>query len=98
MIPTKIHTSPLHQPLITQTYLHQFIHPPPHIILLPSIPTLPPFHHQQFKNILKPLHPPQGLLISPIPTSQQTSHPTTITHFPIPNKICPVHIQHIRDP
>lgn len=49
------------------------------------------------KNIVKAVHRREGLVMSAIGTSQESSDPSTIRDFAIRNKICGVDIQHIGD-
>ena len=79
------------------TYVDQFIDAGADIILVPSIGTVPGFDEEQLKNIVKAVHRREGLVMSAIGTSQESSDPSTIRDFAIRNKICGVDIQHIGD-
>ena len=97
IIAGKMHSAGVDEPVITETYVDQFIDAGADIILVPSIGTVPGFDEEQLKNIVKAVHRREGLVMSAIGTSQESSNPSTIRDFAIRNKICGVDIQHIGD-
>lgn len=97
IIAGKMHSAGVDEPVITETYVDQFIDAGADIILVPSIGTVPGFDEEQLKNIVKAVHRREGLVMSAIGTSQESSDPSTIRDFAIRNKICGVDIQHIGD-
>lgn len=97
IIAGKMHSAGVDEPVITETYVDQFIDAGADIILVPSIGTIPGFDEEQLKNIVKAVHRREGLVMSAIGTSQESSDPSTIRDFAIRNKICGVDIQHIGD-
>ncbi|MDW4186644.1 haloacid dehalogenase-like hydrolase [Staphylococcus saprophyticus] len=97
IIAGKMHSAGVDEPVITETYVDQFIDTGADIILVPSIGTVPGFDEEQLKNIVKAVHRREGLVMSAIGTSQESSDPSTIRDFAIRNKICGVDIQHIGD-
>ncbi|MBF2778027.1 DUF7916 family protein [Staphylococcus saprophyticus] len=97
IIAGKMHSAGVDEPVITETYVDQFIDARADIILVPSIGTVPGFDEEQLKNIVKAVHRREGLVMSAIGTSQESSDPSTIRDFAIRNKICGVDIQHIGD-
>lgn len=97
IIAGKMHSAGVDEPVITETYVDQFIDAGADIILVPSIGTVPGFDEEQLKNIVKAVHRREGLVMSGIGTSQESSDPSTIRDFAIRNKICGVDIQHIGD-
>lgn len=97
IIAGKMHSAGVDEPVITETYVDQFIDAGADIILVSSIGTVPGFDEEQLKNIVKAVHRREGLVMSAIGTSQESSDPSTIRDFAIRNKICGVDIQHIGD-
>ncbi|MGO1998500.1 MAG: DUF7916 family protein [Staphylococcus saprophyticus] len=97
IIAGKMHSAGVDEPVITETYVDQFIDAGADIILVPSIGTVTGFDEEQLKNIVKAVHRREGLVMSAIGTSQESSDPSTIRDFAIRNKICGVDIQHIGD-
>lgn len=97
IIAGKMHSAGVDEPVITETYVDQFIDAGADIILVPSIGTVPGFDEEQLKNIVKAVRRREGLVMSAIGTSQESSDPSTIRDFAIRNKICGVDIQHIGD-
>lgn len=97
IIAGKMHSAGVDEPVIKETYVDQFIDAGADIILVPSIGTVPGFDEEQLKNIVKAVHRREGLVMSAIGTSQESSDPSTIRDFAIRNKICGVDIQHIGD-
>lgn len=97
IIAGKMQSAGVDEPVITETYVDQFIDAGADIILVPSIGTVPGFDEEQLKNIVKAVHRREGLVMSAIGTSQESSDPSTIRDFAIRNKICGVDIQHIGD-
>ncbi|CRV26465.1 haloacid dehalogenase-like hydrolase [Staphylococcus saprophyticus] len=97
IIAGKMHSAGVDEPVITETYVDQFIDAGADIILVPSIGTVPGFDEEQLKNIVKAVHRRECLVMSAIGTSQESSDPSTIRDFAIRNKICGVDIQHIGD-
>ena len=97
IIAGKMHSAGVDEPVITETYVDQFIDAGADIILVPSIGTVPGLDEEQLKNIVKAVHRREGLVMSAIGTSQESSDPSTIRDFAIRNKICGVDIQHIGD-
>lgn len=97
IIAGKMHSAGVDEPVITETYVDQFIDAGADIILVPSIGTVPGFDEEQLKNIVKAVHRREGLVMSAIGTSQESSDPSTIRDFAIRNKICGVDIKHIGD-
>ena len=97
IIAGKMHSAGVDEPVITETYVDQFIDAGADIILVPAIGTVPGFDEEQLKNIVKAVHRREGLVMSAIGTSQESSDPSTIRDFAIRNKICGVDIQHIGD-
>ncbi|SUM61486.1 Uncharacterised protein [Staphylococcus saprophyticus] len=97
IIAGKMHSAGVDEPVITETYVDQFLDAGADIILVPSIGTVPGFDEEQLKNIVKAVHRREGLVMSAIGTSQESSDPSTIRDFAIRNKICGVDIQHIGD-
>ena len=97
IIAGKMHSAGVDEPVITETYVDQFIDAGADIILVPPIGTVPGLDEEQLKNIVKAVHRREGLVMSAIGTSQESSDPSTIRDFAIRNKICGVDIQHIGD-
>lgn len=97
IIAGKMHSAGVDEPVITKTFVNKFIDAGADIILAPSIGTVPGFDEIQLKEIVKAVHQHDGLVMSAIGTSQESSDPSTIRDFAIRNKVCGVDIQHIGD-
>lgn len=67
------------------------------IILVPAVGTVPGFKEEDLVEIVKEVHKRNGLVLSAIGTSQESSDVSTIRDIAIRNKICGVDIQHIGD-
>lgn len=97
IIAGKMHGAGVNEPIITKETVEDFLKAGADIILVPAVGTVPGFDQEELKEIVKTVHANEGLVMSTIGTSQESSDISTIRNFAIINKICGVDIQHIGD-
>lgn len=97
IIAGKMHGAGVNEALIDEQTVISFLEAGADIILVPAVGTVPGFSDAELKDIVQFVHQRNGLVLSAIGTSQESSDPDMIRDIAIRNKICGVDIQHIGD-
>lgn len=97
IIAGKMHGAGVNEALIDEQTVISFLEAGADIILVPAVGTVPGFSDAELKDIVQFIHQRNGLVLSAIGTSQESSDPDMIRDIAIRNKICGVDIQHIGD-
>lgn len=97
IIAGKMHGAGSNEPVADLKTAETFVEAGADIILVPAVGTVPGFDEDELKAVVKAVHRCNGLVMSAIGTSQESSDIDTIRNIAISNKICGVDIQHIGD-
>lgn len=97
IIAGKMHGAGSSEKIIDLETVKRFLKAGADIILVPAVGTVPGFDEIELKAIVKTVHQFNGLVLSAIGTSQESSDADTVKDIAITNKICGVDIQHIGD-
>ena len=97
IIAGKMHGAGVNEPVADLEAIKSFVQAGADVILVPAVGTVPGFDEEQLKEVVKLVHAHDGLVLSAIGTSQESSDADTIKQIAITNKICGVDIQHIGD-
>ena len=97
IIAGKMHGAGVNEPVADLDAIKSFVLAGADVILVPAVGTVPGFDESQLKEVVKLVHEHDGLVLSAIGTSQESSDTDTIKQIAIANKICGVDIQHIGD-
>lgn len=97
IIAGKMHGAGVNESVADLPTIKKFLEAGADIILVPAVGTVPGFDEIELKEIVKAVHKADGLVLSAIGTSQESSDTDTIKDIAIRNKICGVDIQHIGD-
>lgn len=97
VIAGKMHGAGANEPVADRNLVKGYMEAGADIILVPAVGTVPGFDENELKEIVKEVHAHDGLVLTAIGTSQESSETDTIKDIAIRNKICGVDIQHIGD-
>lgn len=97
IIAGKMHGAGVDEPVADLQAIQAFVESGADIILVPAVGTVPGFDASELKEVVKLVHKADGLVMSAIGTSQESSDEETVRQIAIQNKICGVDIQHIGD-
>lgn len=97
IIAGKMHGAGVDEAIVDVGITQKLLNAGADIILVPAVGTVPGFKEEDLVEIVKEVHKRNGLVLSAIGTSQESSDVSTIRDIAIRNKICGVDIQHIGD-
>lgn len=97
IIAGKMHGAGVDEAIVDMEITQKLLNAGADIILVPAVGTVPGLHEKDLVEIVKEVHKRNGLVLSAIGTSQESSDVSTIRDIAIRNKICGVDIQHIGD-
>lgn len=97
IIAGKMHGAGVNEPVVSTSQVKRFIDKGADIILVPAVGTVPGFDAATLTEIVQHVHANDGLVLTAIGTSQESSDTDTIKQMAIQNKICGVDMQHIGD-
>ncbi len=97
IIAGKMHGAGVDEPVADEKSVESFIDAGADVILVPAVGTVPGFTSEELVKIVKLVHAHDGLVMSTIGTSQESSGAQTVHDIALQNKICGVDIQHIGD-
>lgn len=97
VIAGKMHAAGSSGPVADLKTAEKFLEAGADVILVPAVGTVPGFDDAELKAIVCAVHEKDGLVISAIGTSQESSDQDTVKDIALRNKICGVDIQHIGD-
>ncbi len=97
IIAGKMHGAGVDEPVADEKSVESFIDAGADVILVPAVGTVPGFTSEELVKIVKLVHTHDGLVMSTIGTSQESSGAQTVHDIALQNKICGVDIQHIGD-
>lgn len=97
IIAGKMHGAGVNEEIIDEDIVEKMIEFGADVILIPAVGTVPGFTSEKAEKIVKFVHSKDGLVLSAIGTSQESSSKETIRNIAIMNKIIGVDIQHIGD-
>ena len=97
IIAGKMHGAGVNEPVAELSVAEQLLEAGADVILVPAVGTVPSFNDEELRAVVDLVHSKDGLVLSAIGTSQETSDTDTIKEIALRNKICGVDIQHIGD-
>lgn len=97
IIAGKMHGAGVAEPVADLKAIQAFVESGADVILVPAVGTVPGFDAAELKEVVKLVHQADGLVMSAIGTSQESSEEDTIRQIALQNKICGVDMQHIGD-
>ncbi|WP_154066572.1 DUF7916 family protein [Enterococcus gallinarum] len=97
IIAGKMHGAGVDEAIVDVGITQKLLNAGADVILVPAVGTVPGFKEEDLVEIVKEVHKRNGLVLSAIGTSQESSDVSTIRDIAIRNKICGVDIQHIGD-
>lgn len=97
IIAGKMHGAGVNEPVTDEKTVKSFLAAGADVILVPAVGTVPGFNSEELTKIVKIVHANDGLVMSTIGTSQESSGAQTIHDIALENKICGVDIQHVGD-
>lgn len=97
IIAGKMHGAGVNEPVTDEETVKSFLSAGADVILVPAVGTVPGFNSEELTKIVKLVHNNNGLVMSTIGTSQESSGAQTIHDIALQNKICGVDIQHVGD-
>ena len=97
IIADKMHGAGVDEPVADEESVKAMIDAGADVILVPAVGTVPGFTSDELIKIVKIVHQHDGLVMSTIGTSQESSGKDVICEIALKNKICGVDIQHIGD-
>lgn len=97
IIAGKMHGAGVDEPVADEESVTSFMDAGADVILVPAVGTVPGFTSEELIKIVKLVHARDGLVMSTIGTSQESSGAQTVHDIALQNKICGVDIQHIGD-
>ena len=97
IIAGKMHGAGVDEPVADEESVKAMIDAGADVILVPAVGTVPGFTSDELIKIVKIVHQHDGLVMSTIGTSQESSGKDVIHEIALKNKTCGVDIQHIGD-
>lgn len=97
IIAGKMHGAGVDEPVADEESVKAMIDAGADVILVPAVGTVPGFTSDELIKIVKIVHQHDGLVMSTIGTSQESSGKDVIREIALKNKTCGVDIQHIGD-
>ena len=97
IIAGKMHGAGVDEPVADEESVKAMIDAGADVILVPAVGTVPGFTSDELIKIVKIVHQHDGLVMSTIGTSQESSGKDVIREIALKNKTCSVDIQHIGD-
>ena len=97
IIAGKMHGAGVDEPVADEESVKAMIDAGADVILVPAVGTVPGFTSDELIKIVKIVHQNDGLVMSTIGTSQESSGKDVIREIALKNKTCGVDIQHIGD-
>lgn len=97
IIAGKMHGAGVDEPVADEESVKAMINAGADVILVPAVGTVPGFTSDELIKIVKIVHQHDGLVMSTIGTSQESSGKDVIREIALKNKTCGVDIQHIGD-
>lgn len=97
IIAGKMHGDGVDEPVADEESVKAMIDAGADVILVPAVGTVPGFTSDELIKIVKIVHQHDGLVMSTIGTSQESSGKDVIREIALKNKTCGVDIQHIGD-
>ncbi len=97
IIAGKMHGAGVDEPVADEESVKAMIDAGADVILVPAVGTVPGFTSDELIKIVKIVHQHDGLVMSTIGTSQESSGRDVIREIALKNKTCGVDIQHIGD-
>lgn len=97
IIAGKMHGAGVDEPVADEESVKAMIDAGADVILVPAVGTVPGFTSDELIKIVKIVHQHNGLVMSTIGTSQESSGKDVIREIALKNKTCGVDIQHIGD-
>ena len=97
IIAGKMHGAGVDEPVADEESVKAMIDAGADVILVPAVGTVPGFTSDELIKIVKIVHQHDGLVMSTIGTSQESSGKDVIHEIALKNKTCSVDIQHIGD-
>ena len=97
IIAGKMHGAGVDEPVVDEESVKAMIDAGADVILVPAVGTVPGFTSDELIKIVKIVHQHDGLVMSTIGTSQESSGKDVIREIALKNKTCSVDIQHIGD-
>lgn len=97
IIAGKMHGAGVDEPVADEESVKAMIDARADVILVPAVGTVPGFTSDELIKIVKIVHQHDGLVMSTIGTSQESSGKDVIREIALKNKTCGVDIQHIGD-
>lgn len=97
IIAGKMHGAGVDEPVADEESVKAMIDAGADVILVPAVGTVPGFTSDELIKIVKIVHQHNGLVMSTIGTSQESSGRDVIREIALKNKTCGVDIQHIGD-
>lgn len=97
IIAGKMHGAGVDEPVADEESVKAMIDAGADVILTPAVGTVPGFTSDELIKIVKIVHKHNGLVMSTIGTSQESSGKHVIREIALTNKTCGVDIQHIGD-
>lgn len=97
IIAGKMHGAGVDEPVAYEESVKAMIDAGADVILVPAVGTVPGFTSDELIKIVKIVHQHDGLVMSTIGTSQESSGKDVIREIALKNKTCGVDIQHIGD-
>lgn len=97
IIAGKMHGAGVDEPVADEESVKAMIDAGTDVILVPAVGTVPGFTSDELIKIVKIVHQHDGLVMSTIGTSQESSGKDVIREIALKNKTCGVDIQHIGD-
>ena len=97
IIAGKMHGAGVDEPVADEESVKAMIDAGADVILVPAVGTVPGFTSDELIKIVKIVHQHDGLVMSTIGTSQESSGKDVIREIALKNKTCSVDMQHIGD-
>lgn len=97
IIAGKMHGAGVNEPVADEESVKAMIDTGADVIWVPAVGTVPGFTSDELIKIVKIVHQHDGLVMSTIGTSQESSGRDVIREIALKNKTCGVDIQHIGD-
>lgn len=97
IIAGKMHGAGVDEPVADEESVKAMIDAGADVILVPAVGTVPGFTSDELIKIVKIVHQHDGLVMSTIGTSQESSGKDVVRKIALKNKTCGVDIQHIGD-
>jgi hypothetical protein len=97
IIAGKMHGAGVDEPVADEKSVRAIIDAGADVILVPAVGTVPGFTSEELIKIVRIVHQHNGLVMSTIGTSQESSGKDVIREIALKNKTCGVDIQHIGD-